>query len=937
MEMESFLRMSSNSSRQQAEARGDSQDSSIASTSQDCNKSEFIKWQVSTELGLNEVQMKLEASKTISAKHAETIQKKILENGTLQMDIDDIERDNELLAKRLKEVKTETALLSSNVQFIRKGLSNVEYFRECFKSLEGERLDTCKDLTSEFNNLKIKANHEVAKADAKLLDKKQKLAYELSSKDQRINSEAKLLNDLSISLKQAEDYSNNLKRKLKMKRISIETIKISNDELEAKMIVAEEELRNLRKEVKDAEEKGLKDLQALENETEIVLKKITENDVKYNEAKTQAEMLELEYENNQDEVADLDALISDLDNEILNLDDCIEKKHQEHEELLKTEEALTLKAKEVEALKGEYHSLKTVLQEEEIRSIKLQSDVDSLLAIDIEKNALDEHNLNLCNEIRVLEKEIQEKTSSLQELKESIKDNDNQIHDEECKRANFSKVLAKLQGEIGELERSIEDEKDISLLDSEAELSNKVATLDTEILSIEENLQTLNLSVAASIEENKNVEEEISKVSASKEALQSEFDDLKMSYDNSLKQLEAVDDELATFGESSNDSSATIKESKKKLKALDTKHSKLTKESSKLQKDLDKKSKIVADYNQELASIDLLLSESLDRVTTLEEEIETTKSLIESNLLKEETIASNKELINSLNEEITKEEKNLVTKQRSLTSAKKNSDKFSKQLERSTSALDDLKNQAAALSKSLEDGQKTKEALNEEIKALESQLTPDLVLSQGISNSDQKIVDQVIKEHEAVIARMTNEQNLMQREYEGLLFTKENDYKEALAKLKLKVDQSKQEFESKSHLMNLKLKELKVAEEKCALSDQGSKIISELEDAKAAVLQLETSLQERIEEGSKLEKQLESLKKTYGPTSNKFFKTPRGRGTLRGPITPSPRKKLAVGKSPLRSCLAPPRISPRKLNRRNSRSPGKIAYDEIITMSDSSQ
>ena len=98
----------------------------------------------SLEVGLNEVQMKLEASKTISAKHAETIQKKILENGTLQMDIDDIERDNELLAKRLEEVKTETALLSSNVQFIRKGLSNVEYFRECFKSLEGERLETCK-------------------------------------------------------------------------------------------------------------------------------------------------------------------------------------------------------------------------------------------------------------------------------------------------------------------------------------------------------------------------------------------------------------------------------------------------------------------------------------------------------------------------------------------------------------------------------------------------------------------------------------------------------------------------------------------------------------------------------------------------------------------------------------------------------------------------
>ena len=87
-------------------------------------------------------------------------------------------------------------------------------------------------------------------------------------------------------------------------------------------------------------------------------------------------------------------------------------------------------------------------------------------------------------------------------------------------------------------------------------------------------------------------------------------------------------------------------------------------------------------------------------------------------------------------------------------------------------------------------------------------LFPSWIL--GIRDSDQKIVNQVIKEHEAVIARMVNEQNLMQREYEGLLFSKENDYKEALAKLKLKVDQSKQEFQTKSHLYDLKMKELKV-------------------------------------------------------------------------------------------------------------------------------
>jgi len=183
-------------------------------------------------------------------------------------------------------------------------------------------------------------------------------------------------------------------------------------------------------------------------------------------------MLDSEYENHQDEVADLNALISDLDIDILSLNERIEKKKQEHQELLKTIEALIFKAKEVAALEGKPHSLKTVLQEEEMKSNRLQADVDSLMAIDVEKNSLDKHNSNLCNEIHDLEKEIQEKTSLLHELKESIKVNDNQIHDEECKRANFSKVLAKLQDEIVELERSNEEEKDLSMLDSEAELSN---------------------------------------------------------------------------------------------------------------------------------------------------------------------------------------------------------------------------------------------------------------------------------------------------------------------------------------------------------------------------------------------------------------------------------------------------------------------------------
>merc|ERR1712098_457654 len=118
------------------------------------------------------------------------------------------------------------------------------------------------------------------------------------------------------------------------------------------------------------------------------------------------------------------------------------------------------------------------------------SDVDSLLAIDLEKASLDENNLILCDEIHGLEMEIKEKSISLQEVRDAIEENESNVKDQEDKRANFLKVMAKLQEEIGELERSIEEEeKGLSNLDSESGLSDAVNILDTEILSIEKSPQ----------------------------------------------------------------------------------------------------------------------------------------------------------------------------------------------------------------------------------------------------------------------------------------------------------------------------------------------------------------------------------------------------------------------------------------------------------------
>ena len=56
--------------------------------------------------------------------------------------------------------------------------------------------------------------------------------------------------------------------------------------------------------------------------------------------------MESEYENHQDEIADMDALIVNLENDLMGIDERKESCDKEHQQLLKTKEALTLKVKD---------------------------------------------------------------------------------------------------------------------------------------------------------------------------------------------------------------------------------------------------------------------------------------------------------------------------------------------------------------------------------------------------------------------------------------------------------------------------------------------------------------------------------------------------------------------------------------------------------------
>ena len=95
--------------------------------------------------------------------------------------------------------------------------------------------------------------------------------------------------------------------------------------------------------------------------------------------------------------------------------------------------------------------------------------------------------------------------------------------------------------------------------------------------------------------------------------------------------------------------------------------------------------------------------------------------------------------------------------------------------------------------------------------------------------------------------------------------------------------------------LDKKFSELKQIEEIEEESSLSTKYLKDSEDLTASIAKLEAHYNERVEEGKKLEAQMESLKETDSshPTpSSKFFKTPRTMSSYKSPVIPSPRKKL---------------------------------------------
>jgi len=326
-------------------------------------------------------------------------------------------------------------------------------------------------------------------------------------------------------------------------------------------------------------------------------------------------------------------------------------------------------------------------------------------------------------------------------------------------------------------------------------------------------------------------------------------------------------------------------------------------------------------------------------------------------------------------EQIKRLEKNLSVSKRSLTSATKSHEKLMKQFDKNSNSLLSLKSESSEFEEILKKNQSTEKDLNKEIISLEKELSNYINSSNEVSPNVQRVSQSVIDQQEDFKSKLTSEHRIMVREYEGSLICKERENEKSLKDLKDDIERLSKSLESNSTKLKVLMADLEKIDEDEDMNDGAFKIFNQVEEAKNSLTSLERHLKERREEGTKLESQLENLKQYDSPNpAGRFFKTPRTQAlpSYESPIIPSPRKKMATGDSvktppstprrspllsivsssgrsvpvtPMRSFLAPPRVSPKKINRlRSSSSSIRSCGDktsrnvfDVMSMSESSQ
>ena len=808
-------------------------------------------------------------------------------------------QENQRLSGSLEDAKSEVIKLGNQVRMVKGEIIVQNDQIKAKEDFEKERKQVAEELTGKFEGLSLKYERKIEEVQNNLHIKQETLTRKKHSLD---------------------ESGNDLKRQFGKLHLNL-------DSFEKDLKVRSEEIQNIEKEIKGLETvvAGLdganKMLKFKQDEAVLELgkmeedfgKNLTDLEICHKECSESTEEIKKEAER---QVLTLDEITDDLEannDEIIDLDNFT---HMAEESLTKvsniilgvdlkiseaqvTVESLNEKIITVDKTKNELVLVQNLLEKTEIQQRQVAKKVEALEEVDTQKEHLDEVNLKLYQEIHNLESMVDQKIIDITEAKELLKTKDIAIMDkeEELKRLSSEVNLAST-----ELEDLLRKEAQLKSEESKVAAANKISTQNVDefkklIVDLEAEIQ--NHSGATS-RLNSDLEGSTSKKSQLQETnhLQGgKIDELKSSIGIKKVSISEVSEKMKSLDSNTScETSLNDKELASKLKSVTGKLKKMEKELKSVSNEIHNKSEDKSKLEEELSVAENNLNSRLAKVDSTEAENEVMKAEVLKLEVSEEDLKKDKILLKENLDKLKKIEKEITVSKRALTAATKSHDKMSKQFEKSTKEKDSIANEKAEKEAKLQEMKVTKESLTKELRELQSKCDS---LSKSTSNSqggmNLKLAQNVLRKHEEQKTKMITDQKMKIQECQGFLICKDRENEECFKKLQGEVHNFRKELDFKRLQIDKKFLELKKIEEMEEESSLSSKYLKDSEDLTASIAKLEAHYNERVEEGKKLEAQMESLKETDSPhptPSSKFFKTPRTMSSYKSPVIPSPRKKL---------------------------------------------
>ena len=846
----------------------------------------IFKWRMNLEAGLTRKKDRLKAQGLLLDKQRSTADKIRAEAETAKAETEALTRETGSMADTLAGLKRDLErvnfqqgrLVRSSSSLVGLG-RKLETFQRGLAASEQEMVDQVAHLTQR-HLAEIKAKEEALKKAERDFEEDFVKVHEAERKIQ-----GKVLEDLHSAVKEQEK-----EKAEKTSRLS--ALASNKDLLRGKLEVAgreteELEERKLRLAESEVQTDSLrKDVQTLgELET-----------TEMGEIQSLKESHGLK-ENDLEKVTNDVELVKDEGADILRslslLKTSKEESLKEEKELLAKLSSLTLQAaslglelERAETVRAETEDLASQLREAEMARTSTKERLDVLIKVDTLKSELDNETMKLSQEVHGLELTVEDSRAQVAEIKEQLKEGEQLVTGLEtdinvltAEKDERVKLVEGLKEKV-KLEESSRHQHDTQVKEKEKEIQDvkqKVDGLKERITATEKSLMIWKTEMETAEADILKEEDTARKISDSNDHLRDDIEAKKRDMEDAER---GAQDSRSTIDEKKSEG----EQLKRDLKDASSQLKKLTKDVNLARKQLEKKEKDRQFRSSEASEVEANISSVASDIEHLTRE---TGERQEALAKLDETQASLdglKGVLSSLMSDNKKMKKELANNKKNLTTAVKNRDKLQKQQSKTSVSNDSVKSELEVMAGQALRSREEIQKMEDERNSLEEELkTPEQESTDGeIEKTKETLEEMKVKEEEEF------ESN--RREFEGILASREREFKAGFGNLKKDIEDREATIKAKSKQL-AKLERTNESASK-KLEADNRQLAQEVSEARAALRALEDLRRSQASHQPPV---------SSPAPARRFFKTPRPSPQYRSCISPSPKKKLSSGDRPSKS------------------------------------